>query len=167
MKRLYVLSCLLAALMGLVPRQADLGRSPSFPGWPTRLEGRPLTLVEEVEPSFPGRAARFSDGPREVVARWVVRPSRGLHPGSDCFRGSGYKVSHGPLWRDEQGRGWATFEAGDLRIRELITDGSGGAWSDVSAWYWAAALGHSQGPWWVYTVAEKSGPSCAPGVRRR
>jgi len=40
----------------------------------------------------------------------------------------------------------------------LALDGRGGHWTDVSAWYWSALLGSSEGPWWALTVAENAQP---------
>jgi hypothetical protein len=60
---------------------------------------------------------------------------------------------------------WGAFEAtrGPERVivKERITDESGKYWTDVSAWYWAALLGQTDGPWWAYTVVEP-----IPGVSR-
>ncbi len=56
------------------------------------------------------------------------------------------------MMQDEEGRRWACFLARKggnvLRVRERICAAEGdGAWTDVSAWFWAAALGKSEGPW--------------------
>lgn len=32
-------------------------------------------------------------------------------------------------------------------------DAQGGGFTDASAWYWAALLGQSQGPWQAITIA--------------
>ena len=41
-------------------------------------------------------------------------------------------------------------------VCERIFDHDGNAWTDVSAWYWAATMGQSAGPWWAVTrVAAK------------
>ena len=39
-----------------------------------------------------------------------------------------------------------------LRVCEQIEDAAGRRFADTSAWYWAAALGQSQGPWRAVTV---------------
>lgn len=101
-----------------------------FPGWPKKLAGRPLELVEEVDvPGFPGRIGRFQAGEESVVLRWVDRPTRLLHSSADCFRGRGL-----------------VFEGS-----ERIYDAEGHSFSDVSQWYWSAALGRSRGPWLAVT----------------
>ena len=166
---LYIVACLLAALapwLSIESRpQGDKTFSTVFPGWPTHFEGRALTALPLSErerrfgSDFPGRIARFTDGQREVIIRWVTEPTRKLHPASDCFEGIGYRVQPIPLRVDETGARWGGFTAtrgGEkLRVYERIYADGGGSWTDVSAWYWAAAGEKSAGPWWAVTVAEK------------
>ena len=61
------------------------------------------------------------------------------------------------LVRDAQGILWSEFFAKrgieSWRVRERWRDDNGGAWTDVSAWYWSAARAH--GAWWAITVAER------------
>jgi hypothetical protein len=159
--------CLLAAVIpflsqGASQRSADDG----FPGWPSAFEGRqlkphPMTDAEErFYRAFPGKAAKFTDGERSITMRWIARETRMLHPSSVCFKGSGYSVLPLPLFRDSDGTLWERFEADGtnerLIVRERIYDMQGVSWTDVSAWYWAAALSRSQGPWWAITVVERS-----------
>ena len=159
--------CLFAAaapcLQGRGASRPDGG---AFPGWPTQFEGRPLralpltALEARFEQGFPGRVGRFSDGQREIVLRWVSRETRQLHASSDCFKASGYRIEPLPLQRVGEQR-WSRFRATRgaqvLEVRERISDRTDGQWSDVSAWYWAALLGRSQGPWWAVTVAQRAG----------
>jgi hypothetical protein len=136
----------------------------AFPGWPASFEGLPLRELplsereERFGAGFPGRIARFTDGRRELIVRWVAAPTRQLHSAADCFRGIGYEVSQATSWRGQEGLIWQRFTAarGESRlvVRESLTDGAGGRWTDVSSWYWAALLGQTQGPWWAITVAE-------------
>ena len=136
------------------------------PQWPTHLDGRRLHTLGLTEQErgfvrgFPGHVARFTDGSREIVMRWLSRPSRRLHPASDCFKGVGYTITPKPIRQDGNGQHWGCFVArrGNRRLRvcERIYDEQGRSWSDVSAWYWAAVLGKTSGPWWTVTVAEKS-----------
>lgn len=129
--------------------------------WPSQWQGRPLIRLP-LSPQetrwlrgFPGSAARFTDGVREVLVRQVERPTRMLHPAADCFRGLGYGVDR-PAIRESDGTRWSCFKArkdgAEREICERIHDARGGAWTDVSAWYWDALWGHSQGPWWAFTV---------------
>ena len=138
----------------------------AFPGWPQTVEGRslqplPLTPREaRFADGFPGRVGRFHDGEREIILRWLDRPTRKLHPAVECFRAHGYRIDHRPWQLDAQGRPWSSFEAhlpsddASLRVRERVLDADGRQWADVSSWYWAALLGRSRGPWWSTVVAE-------------
>jgi hypothetical protein len=113
---------------------------------------------ERFGAGFPGRIARFTDGRRELIFRWVAAPTRQLHSATDCFRGLGYSTTTSTLWRQEDGNIWhrltAARGAARLTVREAITDGAANRWTDVSHWYWEALLGRTQGPWWAITVAE-------------
>lgn len=135
-----------------------------FPGWPSNFEGRALTELTpgpreaRFAAGFPGRMAAFSDGERTVLLRWIPAETRKLHPALHCLRGLGYTVVPQPVWVDAGHRRWGTLGAEKagrrLRVRERIADTRGHEWTDVSAWWWAAWLGHSTGPWWVTTVLE-------------
>ena len=139
--------------------------SANFPGWPARFDGKPLQQLELSEREerfirdFPGHIARFTDGEREFIIRWTVQPSRTIQSAWDRFHGLGYKLHFGPIWRDQQGDPWRTFEAinpdESLRVSEQIHDEAGNSWTDISSWYWAALLGKTDGPWWLVTIIEK------------
>ena len=162
---LFLISCLLAASMPWL-EPAPVASSAGFPGWPDSFEGRllraePLNRLEQnAERGFPGRIGRFTDGHKQIVFRWINRPSRTLHEPEVCFRGSGYRVISGPLVRDNGGILWSTFKAeraGErMIVRTLIRDMQGQSWQDVSGWFWSASLGRSAGPWWAVTVAERA-----------
>ena len=168
-KLVYAVACLLAFLapwLSATTKPAGGARDAAgFPGWPTQFEGRALTrlpLTEREErfgDDFPGRVGRFTDGRRELVVRFVTSATRKLHPASDCFAGIGYRVRPLPLKVDAAGARWSSFTAergGErLRVYERIYADAGGAWEDVSAWYWAALGGGDAGPWWAVTVAER------------
>ncbi|MBN1672083.1 MAG: hypothetical protein JXR37_13675 [Kiritimatiellae bacterium] len=163
-------ACLLAALAPLTPTLVDAvnGERPetaAFPGWPTTFEGRPLArrplaANEErfVSRRFPGRIARFSDGRREIILRWVTRPTRQLHRATVCFKGYGHTVTHLPARCDAAGNTWCAFRAEKdgraFDVRSRVFDEHGNSWPDVSAWFWAATCGKTEGPWWAVTVAE-------------
>ncbi|MDH3604730.1 MAG: hypothetical protein OEU26_34425 [Candidatus Tectomicrobia bacterium] len=139
----------------------------STPEWPQQFEGRPLiplTLTAEergFHRGFPGQVARFTDGSREIVMRWIHRPSRRLHPAADCLKAVGYQVTPKPIRMDAERRHWGCVSAQRqgkrLHVCERIYDAHGNSWSDVSSWYWAAILGKTSGPWWASTLAEASG----------
>ncbi len=158
---------LCAAVAPFLPISGDhTGPQVPFPGWMSHWKGQPLERLplseREVKfaDGFPGKVARFTSGEHQYVIRWVRRTTRQLHPAVDCFRGSGYSVQPLPIRVDGDGERWGCFEAARsgevLNVCERIFDHDGNAWADVSAWYWAAALGRSSGPWWAVTrVASK------------
>jgi hypothetical protein len=158
-----VVAALAPFLLAQSESSGNAGAS-AFPGWPTEFEGKtltplPLTELEQTfNADFPGKIARFTDGKREIIVRWVTEPTRKLHPASDCFQGLGYSVKPLPLHRDEKSSLWSSFAAvkgnDRLRVYERIHSDSGETWTDVSAWYWSALRTHT-GSWWALTVAEK------------
>ena len=160
----------MAALVPLLPQSqlryagAEEGGAP-FPGWPSSFEGRELTVLPLSEREqrfgldFPGRLARFTDGRREIIIRWVTQPTRKLHPASDCFEAIGYSVRPDALRVDRNGARWGSFIATRgterLLVSERIYTEAGDTWADTSAWYWSAISQNTRGPWWAVTVAEK------------
>lgn len=158
---------ILAALVPFSTLQPD-NQSPNlnFPGWPQELDGQVLTRMPMTEKergynrNFPGKIARFTDGSREIIMRFVERPSRNVHPSADCLRGSGFELETQPIRRDQGANLWgcvlARRDGQTYRVCERIYDSEAkSGWYDVSSWYWAARLGQTQGPWWVVTVAER------------
>lgn len=136
----------------------------AFPGWETTVLPIGLAPVlpgereERFAREFPGRIGVFTNGTRTYVVRWVRTPTRKLHPASDCLRALGYIVKPAPIFAESDGTRWGTTSAQrqneQLRVRERIVDAAGRTWTDVSAWYWSAALGRSAGPWWAVTIFE-------------
>jgi hypothetical protein len=163
--RALLLSALLAALVPLLANPAAGVRTVATPPWPHEFQGRPLTPLElsaderRLLADFPGAVARFTDGERELVMRWVTRATRQLHPAEDCYRAWGYTTTPARIRADRDGVRWRCFDArkGELgstrEICEEIRDPEGGHWTDVSAWYWAATLRRTAGPWLATTVA--------------
>lgn len=155
-----------AALVPLVKTGAARKNFPAtFTEWPATFEGRNLTrlplteLEKRFHKNFPGHIARFTDGEREIVMRWLKKGTRRLHPITDCLKGSGYDVTPLPLLVDTSGRQWSCCLAmrgeDSLRFCEIIFDEAGGSWSDASSWYWATLLRDTEGPFWVITVASE------------
>jgi hypothetical protein len=149
----------LGARNATAPSAAPVGE------WPAQWQGQslqPLALspVEErFARQFPGRIARFALADQsELVLREVTRPTRMLHPASDCWRGIGWRIEHARLETDADAALWRCFEAGRdgqrVRVCERIVDASGQAFTDTSAWFWAASLGSSAGPWQAVTRVE-------------
>ncbi|MFM8332012.1 MAG: archaeosortase/exosortase family protein [Candidatus Methylumidiphilus sp.] len=131
------------------------------PPWPTHFQGSELIHLP-LPPAearwlrdFPGAAARFTDGGRELLIRHVERPTRMLHPAADCFKGLGYTVAQAKI-REFGGARWSCFNVRkdgiSREVCERIYDAHGGAWTDASAWYWYALLQRGGGPWWAVTV---------------
>ncbi len=137
----------------------------SFQGWPSEFEGRSLTQIQLTEKErgfnqdFPGNIGRFTDGSRDIIIRYVERPSRKVHPSVDCLRGSGFEVKPQPISRDQSGQLWgcvlAQRNGKTYKVCERIYDQSGNSWYDVSSWFWSVILQNKPGPWWVITVAEQ------------
>lgn len=132
--------------------------------WPMQWEGRPLrplalsAVEQRFADGFPGTLARLTDGERSLVMRRVERPTRMLHPAADCYRAIGFRIEAAQLEQDAQHKRWRCFTAtksghASQRVCERIEDAAGGAFTDTSAWYWAAATGGSTGPWQAVTVA--------------
>jgi exosortase/archaeosortase family protein len=172
----FVGACLAAAVMpplgerfvvpGTAGREpaAAVGARSSAIEWPTHFRGQPLTqlpptaLEARFAARFPGAVARFTDGGQLLIVRHVRRPTRLLHPASDCFRGAGYTVGEMGAAADADGVLWRCFiatQGGErLRVCERIAerlDGPGG-WTDVSAWFWDAQRRGSASAWWALTV---------------
>ena len=149
------------------PAPATARQAASAP-WPGTWDGArlwPLAL-SEVEQRFagrfPGTIARMTDGMQTLVLREVRTPTRMLHPAADCYRGLGYRIEQARLERDAEERLWRCFSAArpggaTLRVCERIVDRHGHAWTDTSAWFWAAASGSTQGPWQAITIATPLG----------
>jgi hypothetical protein len=168
----FVALLLAAGLAPLAPSSRERAAPVAdFPGWPTTFEGRMLTPVEAAPEDsffardFPGRIARFTDGRRQIVVRWVSEPTRRLHPAAHCFAGTGYAITPLPLRHAADGALMGCFAARKgatrLRVCEILRDAAGRSWADVSAWYWSALLSPARGAWWSYVIVE---PSLDPGA---
>ncbi len=166
----YKLACalLLPLCLGLASWKAAHGaaNAPAAPPaveFPSEWQGKPLRplVLTEVEERFarlfPGTLARLTDGRQVLVLRTVLRPTRMLHPAADCYRGLGWNIRAQQLEHDASKQLWRCFEAERdgrrLRVCERIVDASGRGFTDTSAWYWAALLQESRGPWQALTVA--------------
>ena len=155
----------------LAERNAPHGALSSAPfvELPTQWQGamlRPLALSEvelRFANNFPGHVARMTDGKQVLVLRTVARPTRMLHPATDCYRGLGYRIRNEQLEVQADQARWrcfvaerATGSAGTnraVRVCERIEDAQGQGYTDTSSWYWASVAGQSTGPWKAMTVA--------------
>jgi hypothetical protein len=131
--------------------------------WPASFQGQPLepvalTPVEErFARQFPGAVARFSDGRRQLIMRAIERPTRLLHPASDCYKALGYRIDETRIVAAPDGTQWSCFSATrygrSTKVCERIYDSAGQSWTDASSWYWDALLGRSRGPWMAVAMA--------------
>jgi hypothetical protein len=163
--RVLAIGLFVAALLPLAGRTAGPQPGGHRSGeWPQAIDGAPLrplalsAVEQRFAQRFPGRIGRFDAGDAIWVLRDVNGPTRMLHPASDCFRGLGYRIEATRLEHDAQSRLWRCFVAehrGErLRVCERIVDADAQAFTDTSAWFWAAALGQSTGPWRALTRVE-------------
>ncbi len=130
---------------------------------PQAWDGKPLRplALSAVEmrfaARFPGSIARMTDGEHMLMLRQVNAATRMLHPAADCYRGLGYRIAQQALEHDAEQRLWRCFVAeqggNKVRVCERIVDAKGLTFTDTSAWFWAASLGKSQGPWQAVTTA--------------
>jgi hypothetical protein len=154
--------------LGSYDKQNKSSAPSSFPGWPGEYEGKLLKQLELTDKEevfvrgFPGKVARFSDGSKELIIRWVEQPTRKLHPASDCFKGNGYYITHQPVQLNDYGIEMGCFTASrgnnQLNVCEYMEARDGKSWSDISAWYWGALLGDSSEGWMSYVIAERRRP---------
>ena len=142
------------------------GTSPTSEELPTQWQGallRPLALSDvelRFANHFPGSVTRMTDGKQVLVLRTVARPTRMLHPATDCYRGLGYRIRNEQLEVQADQARWRCFvaersggAARAVRVCERIEDAQGQGYTDTSAWYWASVAGQSIGPWKATTVA--------------
>jgi hypothetical protein len=163
--RWMLLALMACALWPLAGRgQVDGPRATAPHEWPRVWQGntlRPLALTaveQRFAERFPGHIGRFAADGSVWVLRDVTRPTRALHPASDCFRGLGYRIEQTQLQREADDRLWRCFiaERGGERVRvcERIVDAHDQDFIDASSWFWAATLGRSTGPWRAMTRVE-------------
>ena len=150
---------------------SDAHAGPATAELPHEWNGRPLrplalgAVEARFASHFPGRIARLTDEQSVIVWRDVTAPTRMLHPAADCYRGLGYRIADARLERDAGGQIWRNFIASRdghrVRVAERIVGRDGSTFTDASAWFWAARLGRSQGPWQAITVATPIHPEAS------
>ncbi|WP_028601093.1 hypothetical protein [Ottowia thiooxydans] len=179
-KVMFGCAMLACALAGAFSSAREVVPSPAMQAVevPQQWEGaivRPLALsaVERrFADRFPGRITRLTDERQIIVLRDVTAPTRMLHPAADCYRALGYRIEGEHLEstpaqsamttvamvsEESLGSGLqrcfiARKEGVALRVCEQIEDANGQRFADTSAWYWAATMGQSKGPWRAVTV---------------
>jgi exosortase/archaeosortase family protein len=137
----------------------------SFIEWPQQFAGQPLQplalsrVEQRFAAQFPGAIGRFRAGNKMLTLRHVTAATRKLHPAADCYRGLGFQIEAIALEQRLDSAGLqrcfiARGVGAAQRVCEYIEDAAGQSFSDTSAWYWAAQLGRSSGPWRAVTVAQ-------------
>lgn len=139
--------------------------------WPAQWNGLdliPVALTEHEKnfaDTFPGEIAVFrtAEGPfsKRLILRHVERATRKLHSSADCLRAAGCSLEENPEETYANGERWSVWratapEGGHFRVRERLHEAADPArqWTDATGWFWSAALGRSEGPWWAVTVIE-------------
>jgi hypothetical protein len=153
----YALACIAAAV---APLAADARPAPAaFDGWPTQLDGRPLSRLPDTPEELrfyaehPTKHARFSDGQRIVLMRWADARIEGFHLAGPCFRAFGFELHELPPRSGER-----CFRAtrGEVtqRVCEHIRDGKGRTFPSMEAWHLAQALRTTEPPYLGVSVVE-------------
>jgi hypothetical protein len=160
---LFACLCAAGSSLWMMDESSQSDPARTAPRWPTHFQGRMLQELELTSherafaSDFPGTVARFTDGERDIVMRWVSQPTRRLHPAEDCYRALGYAIASARIIEDAQHSRWRCFHVSHQQDRrevcEQLQDQDGAYWTDTSAWYWAALFRRSSGPWLVTTVA--------------
>lgn len=113
----------------------------------------------EYAARFPGAIELFEMEGRTLVVRVIYRATRRYHQSADCYRALGYSTSPLPILMEVDGAMWgrvlATREGERVEVRERVVSSDGQSWTDASSWFWAAALGKSEGPWVGYSESLK------------
>jgi hypothetical protein len=157
------ISCLVAALVPLTENK-KIGKISTTFITPPGVDLSNFTEVQLIdkekllETSFPGATKRFESANQQLIVRYIVEPSRKVHPAEMCFRAWGYKIVWRPGRGGKNGRS-SCFEAEREGKRCLVceqviaTDAE--SFPDVSAWYYQAILGRTKGPWWSLLEVQK------------
>ena len=166
---LLVIAAALAPILTLgtprPPAPPDFVQGPAvftFDGLVLPLHPLPASEAETAfAQSFPGTLASYQWGHDQVILRRVNEVTRRLHPSRDCLRAAGFETTEAITVTLGDGTQWARFAATRDGIRrtihERITSGrDGAAWTDVSAWFWAALRHPLNGPWQAETVISAS-----------
>jgi hypothetical protein len=168
----FLLACVAAAIAPLFRTGAVAAEAGPLPDPPATFEGRALRRVDQSDVTrafaseFPGRLATFTDGERMIVWRHVVEPTRRMHALSYCYRCAGYVVEPLPAIHDATGAVWGRFafesDGARFEVREAVVDADGARFTDVSSWWWSAAVGASRGPWTAWAVVERADADRTP-----
>ena len=164
MAKIYLVICMFSVVVPFIKNNEPREKINLHYEWPSKFQGKKLVKLELSEQektfsqNFPGEIARFYDGRRQIIMRYVVQATRKLHSAVECLKAHGCSVKYLPLFKDHDGSLWSSFsterKGQRLLIKERITNFYGEPWSDVSAWYWQALFNPETGPWLVITLVE-------------
>lgn len=169
MRTCFGLLCLIIACIPLTRSQTSFPvQRPKEPDWPSHYQGMPLRRLKLTAQEqrflyrFPGHMAKFTDEERELHFRLIYKPTRMLHPISDCLRGAGYQIGSRYLEQDAWENTWGCVQASmngqKYKVCERIYEQDGKSWSDVSAWFWANFWNEKPAlVWWSVAVVETCG----------
>ncbi|MEO8614986.1 MAG: exosortase/archaeosortase family protein [Luteolibacter sp.] len=159
-----VIAPALALATPRTPLQSEIGPEPTsftFDGLTLPLDPLPSSPAEfAFAKSFPGTLSSHRWGDDQVILRRVTEATRRLHPSRDCLRAAGFETSDAVTVTRPDGSEWSRFSAvrdGErLLIHErIVSERDRSAWTDVSAWYWAALRHPLNGPWQAVTVISR------------
>ena len=165
---LLMIAAVLAPLLALgtprTPLQSEIGPEPvgfTFDGLSLPLRPMPSTPAESAfAKSFPGTLSSHRWGDDQVILRRMTEATRRLHPSRDCLRAGGFETTDAITVTRPDGSEWANFSAtreGErlMVFERIVSERDGSAWTDVSAWYWAALRHPLNGPWRAETVISR------------
>ncbi len=188
MKRLAVYIALATAALTVsvvrmaVPSRetAQSGTNAVLPGTFFGRELHPVELTEAEErfyAGFPGIVRKYAIGNgEEVLFRYIERPTRMLHPASECYKAGGAKLTYpGPVdyavpELSARPLEWSRFEAdyGNSRyeVHETVLSLDGDrSYRDIPEWFWkCAAGGEDEGPWLAVTRQLPANASGSEGI---
>ena len=139
-----------------------------FPGRIARLtDGRQIVVLREVaaptrmlHPAadcYRALGYRIEDERLEMAPPRSTASPAALPPGG-AEPPSGGPATPGAVAVGELQRCFVARQGGTaLRVCEQIEDAAGQRFADTSAWYWAAVMGQSSGPWRAVTVTRPLG----------
>jgi hypothetical protein len=158
----YLVACVAAASAPLVADARPTGHS--FAGWPSQLDGRPLTRLADTPEELrfyaaqPTRHARFSDGQRVVLMSWADASIEGFHLAGPCFAAFGFQLQQLAPRSSDGAPAESCFRAtrGGVaqRVCEHIRDGEGRTFASMEAWHLAQLLGSTEPPYLGVSIVE-------------
>ena len=135
----------------------ELAARANAPAQPAQRNDAAAPLLHTVTLRVTNRLplGNAGDAPGDALGATAHAPSSALQPAAP---GNGPAATR-PATTAPNVQRCFTARKGDvaLRVCEQIEDAHGQRFADTSAWYWAAALGRSTGPWRAVTVTQPLG----------